>query len=363
MAFLFARSCFDASYLEEIVLHSNAIQNQTRPSQIRWQEIVAPYATPNARRSLWQAVHTIGAYLIAWYLTYRSIEISYALTLLLAVPSAGMMVRTFIILHDCGHGSFFKSQKLNDWIGSICGVLTFTAYLRWRHDHAIHHATSGDLDRRGTGDVPTLTTREYRAMPWWGRAGYRLLRNPLILFPVLMPIAFIVLERFHFGKGGRRERLSVIYTNLALLAIALIASLTIGLQQYLMVQLPIVIVATMVGGWLFYVQHQFEDTYWRNHPEWEYLRASLEGSSYYKLPAILRWFTGNIGFHHIHHLSPKIPNYNLQRCFKENLIFQNVPTFTLWESFKTASLALWDEELQTLVSWKHLKNAPATTIG
>lgn len=344
-------------------MNSNAIKNQNRQSQIRWQEIVAPYTNPSVRRSLWQMVHTIGAYLIAWYLTYRSMEISYALTLLLAVPTAGFMVRTFIILHDCGHGSFFKSQKLNDWVGSICGVLTFTAYLRWRHEHAIHHATSGDLDRRGTGDIPTLTLREYRGLPWWGRAGYRLLRHPLILFPILMPLAFVLLERVYLGKGGRRERLSVIYTNLALLAIILAASLTIGLQQYLMVQIPILLIATTVGGWLFYVQHQFEDTYWRHHPEWDYLRASLEGSSYYKLPRILQWFTGNIGFHHIHHLSPKIPNYNLQRCFKENQIFHHVPTLTLWESFKTASLALWDEELQTLVTWRHLKTAPVPRTG
>ena len=344
-------------------MNSNSAPNQNSLSHIRWQEIIAPYTNPSVRRSLWQMTHTIGAYLLAWYLTYRSLEISYWFSLLLAIPTAGLMVRTFIILHDCGHGSFFKSQKLNDWVGSICGVLTFTAYLRWRHDHAIHHATSGDLDRRGTGDVPTITVREYHDLSWWGRAGYRLFRQPFILFPILMPLAFIFLERVYIGKGGRRERLSVIYTNLALLAIILLASYTIGLQQYLMVQIPIAFIATAVGGWMFYVQHQFEDTYWRRHPEWEYLRASLEGSSYYKLPKILQWFTGNIGFHHIHHLSPKIPNYNLQKCFRENPIFQNVPTFTIWESFKTASLALWDEESQTLVGWNHLSKAKVATTS
>ncbi len=333
---------------------------QDRLREFRWQEIIAPYVKPNAWRSVWQIVNSIGGYLILWYLAYRSLEISYALTLLLAIPAAGFMVRTFIILHDCGHGSFFKSQKWNDRVGAICGVLTFTAYLRWRREHAIHHATSGDLDRRGTGgDVPTLTLREYRILPWWRKSLYRLMRHPLILFPFLMPLVFLLVERVFMGKGGKREIISVVYTDLALLAIAVLANYTIGLSQYLAVQIPIVMIGTAVGGWLFYIQHQFEDTYWRYHPEWEYLRASLEGSSYYKLPKLFQWFTGNIGFHHIHHLSPRIPNYNLQKCFEENPIFQRVPTLTFWESFKTASLALWDEDSQTLVSWRALKQVRA----
>lgn len=332
-------------------------QQQLR--DFRWQEIVARYSQPHWWRSAWQMINSLGGFFVVWYLMYRSLEISYALTLLLAIPAAGFLTRTFIILHDCGHGSFFRSQKLNDVVGTICGVLTFTAYLRWRHEHAIHHATAGDLDRRGTGDVPTLTIGEYRALPWYGRLGYRLLRHPAILFPILMPFTFIFHERIFVGKGGRREKLSVIYTDLALLAIMLIAAQTIGFTAYVLVQLPIMLIASAVGGWLFYVQHQFEDTYWQHHPEWEYLRASLQGSSYYKLPKLLQWFTGNIGFHHIHHLSPKIPNYFLEKCFKENPIFQLVPTLTIWESFKTASLALWDEELQTLVSWRALKRVNA----
>lgn len=334
------------------------VQDQLR--DFRWQEIVANYASPSIRRSLWQLVNTLGGFFVMWYIMYRSLEIHYALTLLLAIPTAGFAARTFIILHDCGHGSFFKSQKLNDTIGTVCGILTFTAYLRWRHEHAIHHATSGDLDRRGAGgDVPTLTIREYQNAPWLKKLGYRLLRHPAILFPILMPLAFAFLERVFMGSGGRREKMSVIYTDLALLAIILVAAQTIGLTSYLAVQIPILFVSSAVGGWLFYVQHQFEDTYWRWHPEWEYLRASLQGSSYYKLPKVLQWFTGNIGFHHIHHLSPKIPNYFLEKCFKENPIFQHVPTLTIWASFKTASLALWDEELGTLVSWHALNRAQA----
>jgi acyl-lipid omega-6 desaturase (Delta-12 desaturase) len=331
----------------------HSVQDQLR--DFRWQEIVAHYASPDLTRSLWQLANTLGGFLLMWYIMYLSLQIHYVLTLLLAIPTAGFGVRAFIILHDCGHGSFTKSQKINDVIGSVCGVLTFTAYLRWRHEHAIHHATAGDLDRRGTGDVPTLTIREYLDAPWWKKAIYRIVRHPALLFPILMPLAFIFLERVYFGKGGRREKLSVISTDLALLAIVLIAAQTIGIQAYLSVQIPILFVSSAVGGWLFYVQHQFEDTYWQRHPEWEYLRASLEGSSYYKLPKVLQWFTGNIGFHHIHHLSPKIPNYFLEKCFKENPIFQHVPTLTIWASFKTASLALWDEELQTLVSWRALK--------
>lgn len=337
-----------------------SVQGQLR--DFRWQEIVASYASPSIRRSLWQLINTLGGFLIMWYVMLRSLEVHYALTLLLAIPTAGFAARTFIILHDCGHGSFFKSQKLNDVIGTICGVLTFTAYLRWRHEHAIHHATSGDLDRRGAGgDVPTMTIREYQKAPWFKKLGYRLMRHPAILFPILMPLVFTFVERVFLGSGGRREKMSVIYTDLALLAIILIAAQTIGIRAYLAVQIPILTISSAVGGWLFYVQHQFEDTYWRWHPEWEYLRASLQGSSYYKLPQVLQWFTGNIGFHHIHHLSPKIPNYFLEKCFKENPIFQRVPTLTIWQSFKTASLALWDEELQTLVSWRALKRVQAIT--
>jgi omega-6 fatty acid desaturase (delta-12 desaturase) len=282
--------------------------------------------------------------------------VSYWLTLLLAPLAAGFLVRVFIILHDCGHGSFFKSMKANDVLGTIAGIFTFTPYLQWRHGHAIHHATSGDLDRRNGGDVYTMTVEEYLRAPRWERIKYRVYRNPIILFGVAPVLLFVVLQRFGSPNSGKREKKNLHLTNLAILAIVLLAGLTIGLKAFFLVHLPIIWLAATAGVWLFYVQHQFEDTYWEHHPDWRYLPAALQGSSYFKLPKLLQWFTGNIGFHHIHHLSPRIPNYNLERAFKENPLFQQVTIISFFESLKSVSLKLWDEQRQQLVGFKHLKN-------
>lgn len=328
----------------------------TGAGPIRWQAIVARYQNADVRRSLWQIVNSAGPYLLLWTLMVHSLTISYWLTLALAVPAALFLMRVFIILHDCGHGSFFGSTKVNDWVGSICGVLTFTPYFRWRRNHAIHHATSGDLERRQTGDILTLTVNEYLALSKLKRLGYRLYRNPVLLFLIFPFVLFFIAQRFASPQDGRRERRSVLITNLALLAIVIAASLTIGLKAYLLVQMPVLYLAALMGVWLFYIQHQFEDTYWEHHPDWDYALASLQGSSYYKLPKVLQWFTGNIGFHHIHHLSPKIPNYYLEKSYVENPLFQQVTTITLWESFSAASLKLWDEASGKMVGWAHLKD-------
>jgi omega-6 fatty acid desaturase (delta-12 desaturase) len=289
---------------------------------------------------------------------YLSLAYSYWLTLALALPAAGFLVRIFIIQHDCGHGSFFNTRKANDLLGAICGVLTMTPYLYWRKSHAIHHASAGSLEDRGVGDIYTMTVKEYLQQSRWGRLKYRLYRHPLILFVLAPTFLFLVLHRFPLpeSKSWKRERASVHWTNLAIAILIIGLSLIIGLKSFLLIQLPIIIVAATLGTWLFFVQHQFEDTYYANENNWDYTLAALQGSSYYQLPRVLQWFTGNIGFHHIHHLSPRIPNYRLQKCHEENPLFQQVVVLTLWTSLQSIFLSLWDEEQKKLVGFHHLKS-------
>ncbi len=321
-----------------------------------WQKIVAQYQKSDLRRSLWQVANSFVPFLAVWVLAYFSLRVSYLLTLALAVVGAGFMMRIFIILHDCGHGSFFKSQRANNFLGTIAGIFAFTPYYQWRHNHAIHHATAGDLDRRATWDVPlTYTVREYLALPRWHRVFYRLYRHPLILFGVAPSVLFLVAQRVVTNRVGRREKFSVVFTNLALLAVFMVLGYFLGFGAVLAVQLPIIIIGATLGVWLFYVQHQFEDTYWEHTGDWEYAEAALQGSSYYKLPKLLQWFSGNIGLHHIHHLSSRIPNYALQQCHDDNPEFQQVSTFGLLSSLKCVNLRLWDEETRKLVSFDHLK--------
>ena len=337
-----------------------SINNETlKKAQASWQALVAKYQSPHLGKSIWQIVNTFGLYLLVWGLMYWSQSVSYWLTLVLAVPAAGLLVRIFIILHDCGHGSFFKSNKANDVVGTIAGILTFTPYLQWRREHAIHHASSGDLDRRGVGDVYTMTVEEYRRSPWWKRLGYRLYRSSLVMFGLGPLFVFLIAHRLVSPHAGKREKVNLHLTNLGILAILLVLSAAFGFKEYLMIQLPIIWLASTAGVWMFYIQHQFEDTYWKDHPEWQYAAAALQGSSYYQLPKVLQWFTGNIGFHHIHHLSPRIPNYNLEKCYKENPLFQHVTVVTFWESLRAVSLKLWDEQGQKLVGFKHLKRLRA----
>jgi omega-6 fatty acid desaturase (delta-12 desaturase) len=317
--------------------------------------MVAKYQNPSVQRSLWQVANTLLPYFVLLYLMYLSLSYSYWLTLLLAIPAGGLMTRIFIIFHDCGHGSFFKVQRANNILGTICGLLVFTPYYQWRFEHAIHHATSGDLDRRGTGDIVTLTVAEYLQLSRWGRFKYRLYRSPIVLLGFGPWFTFLISQRFTNPISKKRERFSVYFTNVFILAVLSVAAMTIGVQAYLMIQLPVAFVGGLGGIWMFYIQHQFEGTYWERHEEWDYATAAIRGSSYFKLPKVLQWFTGNIGFHHIHHLSSRIPNYALQRCMEENPEFQDVTTITLWSSFKSLRLNLWDEEQRQLVSFSHLK--------
>jgi len=325
----------------------------------QWRPVVAKYAQPDLWRSIWQIVNTLIPYFALFYLSMRSLEISFWLTLPLSILTAGFMVRTFIIFHDCGHGSFFKSQTANTWLGRITGLLTFTPYYRWRHDHAIHHATAGDLDRRGTGDVYTMTVKEYLAAPWWKKFGYRVMRQSIFMFFFGSLIVFVITQRIPSSKG-KRENASVWWTNLALAVMVIGMCLLFGWRAYVTVQSLVIFFGASAGIWLFYVQHNFEGTYWERRDKWDFLKASLQGSSFYKLPAVLQWFTGNIGFHHIHHLSPKIPNYKLPKAFKENPIF-HVKPLTLWSSFETLTLRLYDEKTRKLVGWSVLKRYRSMT--
>ena len=318
-----------------------------------WQKIVAAYARPDLRKSLWQTINTLIPYFALFYISIRSVEISLWLTLPLSILTAGFMVRAFIIFHDCGHGSFFESQRANDLLGIVTGILAFTPYYRWKHQHAIHHATSGDLDRRGVGDVYTMTVQEYLEAPWWKKFGYRVMRNPFAMLLIGPLIVFVVGERIPPARG-KREIASVWWTNLVLAVTVTVMGLVFGWRNYLTVQLLVLFFGTGVGVWLFYVQHNFEGVYWERHNQWDYFKASLLGSSFYKLPALLQWFTGNIGFHHIHHLGSKIPNYNLPKAHKENPFF-HVKPLTLLSSLKCLKWRVYDEANRRLAGWEVLK--------
>lgn len=320
-----------------------------------WRAAVARYQVPDQRRSWFQFGSSLLGYLLLWAATYTSLSISIWLTVPLIILSAGFLIRLFIIFHDCGHGSFLRSRKLNDVVGIVTGFMAFTPYYQWRHHHAIHHASAGDLDRRGVGDVWTMTVAEYLDAPRRTRLAYRAYRNPLLMFILGPLIVFLISHRFAGRAARPRERKNVYATNVALLALLALMHATIGLEAYVLVQLPIIALAGSAGVWLFYVQHQFEDVYWADHESWDYVTAAMEGSSFYRLPRFLQWFTGSIGFHHIHHLSPRIPNYKLESCHNDNPLFQQVTPITLLTSLRSLTFRLYDEQNNRLVGFSYLK--------
>ncbi len=338
----------------------------SKKERLFWRSMVQDYQTPDTRKSVWQIINSFGPFVLLWVLMYFSLNYSYWITLLLALPTAGFLVRIFIIQHDCGHGSFFKSRRASDTVGSICGVLTLVPYFYWRRLHAIHHANAGNLDHRGVGDVYTMTVEEYRQKSWWGRLRYRIYRHPIFLFTIAPTFLFVVLYRFYnpfHSKRWKKERASVLWTNAAIALLVMGVGFLVGFKQFFLMQAPITMMAATLGTWLFYIQHQYEDTYWEDAGNWQYTRAALEGSSFYKLPKILQWFTGNIGFHHIHHLSPRIPNYNLQKCHEENPELQQVVMLTILSSIKTARLGLWDAHQNKLISFRQIKARPQQEFG
>ncbi len=332
-----------------------AVKGSSRESIAKWKAIIAEYQQPSFWRACWQIVNTIGGYALLWFLMYLSLSVSWWLTIPLAILAAGFLIRIFIIFHDCGHGSFFKSPRANDFWGFLTGVLTFTPYYHWRWEHSLHHATAGDLDRRGVGDVWTLTVEEYLNSSRWRKFTYRLVRNPFLLFVVAPFFLFTVMQRFPSPNAKPRERASVWIMNFAVVGLALGLISIFGFLPWLFIQLTATAVSCSVGVWLFYVQHQFEDAYWERGDDWDYTDAAMQGSSFYKLPRVLQWFSGNIGFHHIHHLSPRIPNYNLERCHHSDPMFSEVEPMTLFASLKALTFRLWDEKAKKLISFRGLK--------
>jgi acyl-lipid omega-6 desaturase (Delta-12 desaturase) len=316
-----------------------------------WREQLAPYVRPRVGRSLLDVATSVVPYLALSALMYLAVDISYLLVLALAIPAAGFLLRTYMVFHDCAHGSFLPSKRANAWLGVATGLLVYEAFLSWRHNHAVHHATAGDLDRRGVGDLLTLTVQEYRESPWRRRLGYRLFRNPLVMFGLGPIYALLVQPRLVSRSARRRIRRSVIATNLALGVLVAAMCWLVGWREFLVVQAPVALLAGAAGVWLFYVQHQFEDTYWQTTGEWSYADAALRGSSHLKLPKVLQFFSANIGLHHVHHLSTRIPNYNLQRAHDDNPIFHDVPTLSAWDGFRAVRLKLWDEERGRLVTF------------
>ncbi len=321
-----------------------------------WNALLAPYRQPHAGRAVFQLASTAVLLAAVWAAMLWSLTVSYGLTLALAVPAALLIVRLFMLQHDCGHGAFFRSQRLNNAIGSLIGFVTLVPYEYWRKTHAIHHATSGNLDHRSFGDIDTLTVREYLSRPRFKRLLYRLYRHPAVMLLIGPTYQFIIKHRLPLDtpRTWRREWASVHWTNVGVAALVVLMGLAVGFGRFALIQLPITLVAGSVGVYLFYVQHQYEDTYWRYRESWNYYAAGLEGASHLVMPKVLQWFTANIGLHHIHHVSSRIPNYHLQRCYDENPALQRVTRLTLGESLRTLGLTLWDEDERRLVGFREL---------
>ncbi|MFN2745212.1 MULTISPECIES: fatty acid desaturase DesE [Bacillus] len=319
---------------------------------------VAAFALPDNKKSLIQLFNTFVPYFGLWFLAYLSLDVSYLLTLGLTVIAAGFLTRIFIIFHDCCHLSFFKQKRYNHMLGFLTGVLTLFPYLQWQHSHSIHHATSSNLDKRGTGDIWMLTVNEYKAAPLHTKIAYRLYRNPFIMF-ILGPIyVFLITNRFNKKGARRKERVNTYLTNLAIAALAALCCVIFGWQSFLLVQGPIFLISGSIGVWLFYVQHTFEDSYFEADENWSYVQAAVEGSSFYQLPKLLQWLTGNIGYHHVHHLSPKVPNYKLEAAHEQHEPLKNVPTITLKTSLQSLAFRLWDEEKKQFVTFRDIKQIP-----
>jgi omega-6 fatty acid desaturase (delta-12 desaturase) len=312
------------------------------------------YSEPNVRRALLEVTITLVPLVFLWAMMWLSLDVGYWLTLLLAVPAAGFMVRLFVIQHDCGHGAFFRYRAANSWVGRILGVLTLTPYDYWKRNHAIHHATSSNLDRRGIGDIELLTVEEYRSRSWWGRVAYRCYRSPPVMFVIGPAYMFFLQHRLpiHQMRDGWRPWISTMTTNAAIVLVAAGMCWLVGVGPFLKVHLPIMLMAASMGVWLFYVQHQFEGVVWARGQGWSHHDAGLLGSSYYDLPALLRWFSGNIGIHHIHHLNSRIPYYRLPNALRDHPELKKVGRLTLWNSLKGVRLSLWCERRKELVSFK-----------
>jgi omega-6 fatty acid desaturase (delta-12 desaturase) len=327
-----------------------------------WATVLRKYREPNHARSVFELIITAGPFLLLWVLAWLALDVGYWLSLLLVVPAAGFLVRLFMIQHDCGHGSFFRDRVTNDWVGRALGALTFTPYGYWRRSHAVHHASSGNLEERGIGDITTLTVREYLNLSKWGRLRYRIYRHPIVLFGFGPAYLFILQQRLPVGLmvgKGWQPWISAMATNAAIALLVAGTMWLVGVKPFLLLHLPIVALAASIGVWLFYVQHQFEDTFWTDSSNWNVHEAALHGSSYYDLPAVLRWFTANIGVHHVHHLCSRIPYYRLPQVLRDYPELKGVGRMTIMESFGCVQLTLWDEAHRRLIPFRELRQAQA----
>ncbi|MGM9923627.1 MAG: fatty acid desaturase [Bacillus sp. (in: firmicutes)] len=324
---------------------------------------VAPYENSDVSKSIKQMVNTFIPFFILWYLAYESLSVSYFLTLGICLVAAGFLVRIFIIFHDCCHGSFFKNKRANHWVGTIAGIMTMFPFKQWQHSHNVHHASSGNLDKRGIGDIWFMTVEEYAKATPMQRFAYRLYRNPIVMFGLGPIYVFLITNRFNRKGAKRKERINTYITNLGIIAVAATVCLTLGWEAYVLIQGPIFYISGILGIWLFYVQHTFEDTYFVENEEWEYVKAAVEGSSFYKLPKVLQWLTGNIGYHHVHHLSPRVPNYKLETVHNEAAPLQHVPTITLATSLQCLKFKLWDEKNDKFVTFREARKKQAEESG
>lgn len=335
----------------------------SREKQVQLRKQIAPFEKADINTSAKQMINTIPPFLLLWVAAYFSLSVSYWLTLGFSILAAGFVIRIFIIFHDCCHQSFFKSRKANDILGTITGIITLFPYEKWKREHSIHHATSSNLNKRGTGDIWILTVDEYVSGSFWLRLQYRLYRNPFVMF-ILGPLyLFLISNRMNRKDAKKKERINTYVTNVSVIVLYALLCWGIGWQALLMIQLPILFVAGMLGIWLFYVQHQFEDSYFEEEESWDYVKAAIDGSSYYKLPKILQWVTGNIGFHHVHHLSPRVPNYYLEKVHDATPPLQEATTITLRSSLKALRFRLYDEERKTFVNFQDIKHLLQSSKG
>jgi acyl-lipid omega-6 desaturase (Delta-12 desaturase) len=325
----------------------------------KWVARLAPYKNPDNLQGVFEIIVTVVPFVALWVAMWHLMSVSYLLVLLLSVPAAGLVVRLFIIQHDCGHNAMFSSQTANDWVGRVLGVFTLTPYDYWRHSHALHHASSGNLDKRGFGDIDTLTVDEYLAMPLSGRLKYKLYRHPIVMFGLGPAYLFVFQHRLPIGamKKGLVPWTSTLGTNLGIAAIYALMMYLVGWQTFLMIQMPVVLIGASIGVWLFYVQHQFDETHWESGKDWQREFAALHGSSFYDLPKPLMWLTGNIGIHHVHHLSSRIPFHRLPKILKDYPELKEIGRLTLWESIKCVPLTLWDEKAKKLISFRQLERS------
>ena len=323
--------------------------------QVNLRKKIAPFEKTEMKSSVRQLINTLGPLVVLWYGAYLSLSVSYWLTLALAIVTSGFVIRTFIIFHDCTHQSFFKNKLANKIVGTITGIVALVPYEQWKYTHSMHHATSSNLDKRGTGDMWLLTIDEYLEASKMRRLAYRFYRNPLVMFGLGPISVFLFQYRFNRKGAKRKERVNTYVVNISLVVIYSLLIWAIGWQAFVLVQGPVFFVSGCLGIWLFYVQHQFEDSYFENEDEWDYVKAAVDGSSYYKLPKVLQWFTGNIGFHHVHHLSPKVPNYHLEEAHNATPPLHHATTITLSTSLKSLNFRLWDEENKTFIGFGEMK--------